>query len=108
MYIDSSFMYMLGTLKQHRLGTGTPASLPLTFFGETSFAHELLVCGCGFLVSPVSEIVTQGFRSAANSVRLDFANRPTSKAYFCAGVSISFWYAALSVPLLLAIGSRVG
>jgi hypothetical protein len=28
--------------------------------------------------------------------------------YFCAGVAISFWYEAARVPLLLAIGSRVG
>jgi hypothetical protein len=28
--------------------------------------------------------------------------------YFCAGVAVSFWYAAASVPLLLAIGSKVG
>jgi hypothetical protein len=28
--------------------------------------------------------------------------------YSCAGVSISFWYARVSVPLLFAIGSRVG
>ncbi len=28
--------------------------------------------------------------------------------YFCADAVLSFWYAALSVPLLRAIGSSVG
>jgi hypothetical protein len=34
--------------------------------------------------------------------------RTSSNGYFCAGVSASFWYVAVSVPLPLAMGSKVG
>jgi hypothetical protein len=31
-----------------------------------------------------------------------------SRIYFCAGGPVSFWYAAESVPLVVAMGSSVG
>jgi hypothetical protein len=49
-----------------------------------------------------------GSRRSRLIIERNLQRRIRDNNYFCAGAAISFWYPADSVPLLFAIGSRVG